>query len=159
MNTSSRGQAAIEFLITYGWAILGVLIVIGALAYFGVFNTTRYVDDVCYYGEQIRCEDYALSTDGLVQIQFRNNFPVAINVSQVIVSSEYGVVTCDADGFSPNINIAPSGTFIMACDATTQTLPADSRLKIKSIVTFQRNETGSPPHNVTGDMYLTAARQ
>jgi uncharacterized protein (UPF0333 family) len=29
-----RGQAAMEFLMTYGWAILVVLIAIGALAYF-----------------------------------------------------------------------------------------------------------------------------
>lgn len=33
-----KGQAAMEFLMTYGWAILVVLAAIGALAYFGVLT-------------------------------------------------------------------------------------------------------------------------
>ena len=36
-----RGQAAMEFLMTYGWAILAAIIAIGVLAYFGVFNPGR----------------------------------------------------------------------------------------------------------------------
>lgn len=37
-----KGQAAMEFLMTYGWAILVVLIAIGALAYFGVLSPERF---------------------------------------------------------------------------------------------------------------------
>lgn len=33
-----KGQAAMEFLSTYGWPILAAIIAIGVLAYFGVFN-------------------------------------------------------------------------------------------------------------------------
>lgn len=33
-----KGQAAMEFLMTYGWAILVVLACIGALTYFGVLK-------------------------------------------------------------------------------------------------------------------------
>ena len=38
---SRKGQAAMEFLMTYGWAILAAIIAIGVLAYFGVFNPSR----------------------------------------------------------------------------------------------------------------------
>ena len=43
MSTSAqikhkKSQAAMEFLMTYGWAILVVLAAIAALAYFGVLN-------------------------------------------------------------------------------------------------------------------------
>jgi hypothetical protein len=37
-----RGQAAMEFLMTYGWAILAAIIAIGVLAYFGVFSPGKY---------------------------------------------------------------------------------------------------------------------
>ena len=37
-NSSSKGQAAMEFLMTYGWAILIVIIAIGALYALGVFS-------------------------------------------------------------------------------------------------------------------------
>lgn len=33
-----KGQNAMEFLMTYGWAILVMLIAVGALAYFGVLG-------------------------------------------------------------------------------------------------------------------------
>jgi|SRR3990167_9969356 len=36
--SNKKGQAAMEFLMTYGWAILVVLIALGALFYLGVFN-------------------------------------------------------------------------------------------------------------------------
>ncbi len=38
-----KGQAAMEFLMTYGWAILAAIIAIGVLAYFGVFSPGRLV--------------------------------------------------------------------------------------------------------------------
>jgi uncharacterized protein (UPF0333 family) len=37
-----KGQAAMEFLMTYGWAILVVLAAIGALAYFGVLSPDKF---------------------------------------------------------------------------------------------------------------------
>jgi len=40
---NKKGQAAMEFLMTYGWAILAAIIAIGVLAYFGVFNPGRLV--------------------------------------------------------------------------------------------------------------------
>lgn len=42
-----KGQAALEFLMTYGWAILVVLAAIGALAYFGVLNPSNLVPETC----------------------------------------------------------------------------------------------------------------
>jgi hypothetical protein len=35
---NKKGQETMEFLMTYGWAILIVLIAIGALIYFGAFD-------------------------------------------------------------------------------------------------------------------------
>ena len=37
-----RGQAAMEFLMTYGWAILAAIMALGVIAYFGVFNPGKY---------------------------------------------------------------------------------------------------------------------
>jgi len=41
-----RGQAAMEFMMTYGWAILVAIITIGALSYFGVINS-KFAPDTC----------------------------------------------------------------------------------------------------------------
>lgn len=42
-----RGQAALEFLMTYGWVILIVVIVLGVLAAFGVFDINRLLSVRC----------------------------------------------------------------------------------------------------------------
>ena len=42
---SDLSQAALEFLTTYGWAILVVLIAVGALAYFGVLDLGKFLPE------------------------------------------------------------------------------------------------------------------
>jgi hypothetical protein len=38
-----KGQTAIEYLMTYGWAILIILIVAGVLAYYGIFAPSGFL--------------------------------------------------------------------------------------------------------------------
>ena len=58
---NKRGQAALEFLMTYGWAILVVMVIIGALAYFGVLNPTMFVPERCSLGSGLVCDTFLLS--------------------------------------------------------------------------------------------------
>jgi len=58
MNKTKRAQAALEFLTTYGWAFLVILIMIGALAYFGVLNPSNLVPDTCTAGDGFTCTEY-----------------------------------------------------------------------------------------------------
>ena len=52
---NKRAQAALEFLMTYGWAILVVLAAIGALAYFGVLNPSNFLPSKCVASPGIGC--------------------------------------------------------------------------------------------------------
>jgi hypothetical protein len=38
-----KGQTAVEYLMTYGWAILIILIVAGVLAYYGIFSPAGFL--------------------------------------------------------------------------------------------------------------------
>lgn len=68
-----RGQAALEFLTTYGWAFLVILVMIGALAYFGVINPNKFLPDRCQLQTEFACKDYQILQDGTVQFYFMNN--------------------------------------------------------------------------------------
>jgi len=59
-----RAQAAMEFLMTYGWAILVVLIVVGALAYFGVLNPQNLIPEKCVFPTMLTCQDYQVLEKG-----------------------------------------------------------------------------------------------
>ncbi|MBW3019796.1 hypothetical protein KY334_00735 [Candidatus Woesearchaeota archaeon] len=58
-----KGQAATEFLMTYGWALLVVLIAISALAYFGVMSPSKFLPEKCMLSPGYQCVDYIITTN------------------------------------------------------------------------------------------------
>lgn len=79
MKKTKKGQAALEFLTTYGWAFLVVLVMIGALAYFGVLDPSRLLPDKCVFGAGIGCQDFvARDTNNDVRVQLINGFGYSI---------------------------------------------------------------------------------
>ena len=69
-----RGQAALEFLTTYGWAFLVILVMIGALAYFGVLNPKGLLPSRCTFGPEISCLEQQVSASGSqLSFRFRND--------------------------------------------------------------------------------------
>jgi hypothetical protein len=60
-----RGQAATEFLMTYGWAVLMTLVAMGALAYFGIFSPRTFMPDNCDVGVPFGCFEYLAYQDGI----------------------------------------------------------------------------------------------
>jgi hypothetical protein len=142
LNSSKRGQAAMEFLMTYGWAILVVLVVIGALAYFGVLNPQQFLPTKCQLPVGLSCSDYVLSiTPANNQLYLTNGLGTDIEIDYVNVSSDTGIISCrwghtgdvGATVFTAgNLNrILAAGDSIRittdsTCGATWVTTPADS---------------------------------
>jgi hypothetical protein len=76
-----KGQAAMEFLMTYGWAILVVIAAIAALAYFGVLDPARLLPERCQFPAGMDCIDKASITSTSITVALRNNqgFPVTVD--------------------------------------------------------------------------------
>jgi hypothetical protein len=71
-----QAQAALEFLMTYGWALLVVLVAIGALAFFGVLNPGQFLPDQCVFFPGVTCTYiYASMSNNLqdeIQVTIQN---------------------------------------------------------------------------------------
>ena len=93
-----KAQAAMEFLMTYGWAILVVLAAIGALAYFGVLSPDRFLPEKCTMPSGIACLDFRYSGTAI----------------EMVIQNSAGF---DMSG----VSIAVNGTGCNAADTTTQT--------------------------------------
>jgi len=72
MNQMKRAQAAMEYLMTYGWALLVIVLVLGALIYLGVLNPQGRMQDMCNLPIGFGCEVAGLSTEGLLYIKLTN---------------------------------------------------------------------------------------
>jgi len=73
-----KGQAALEFLTTYGWAFLVILAMIGALAYFGVLNPSRFLPEKCLFPTGLECTEHFLTYNestarGHARVYLNNN--------------------------------------------------------------------------------------
>jgi hypothetical protein len=58
---NKKSQSAMEFLMSYGWALLVALIIIAILIYIGVLSPSRFLPDSINFGSGIHVADYSIS--------------------------------------------------------------------------------------------------
>ena len=129
-----KGQVALEFLMTYGWAFLVIIVVIGAFVYFDVLNPGRDVGGRCTLTAGFYCTAVRADT-GNVQIEFRNDLgQTATNV--LFEFKERGAeswVSCSGH----EATLAAMSTTIATCTYPTEyedgeRIMADLRIQYKT---------------------------
>jgi len=85
----NKSQSALEFLTTYGWAFLVILIMIGTLAYFGILTPSKVLPNRCSIGAEFSCLDYKIDATGSTfRIRLKNNVGEPISISALALGSE-----------------------------------------------------------------------
>src|SRR3989344_511373 len=92
-----RGQAAMEFLMTYGWAVIAVLVVIGAMWYFDL-NPYNLVAENCLPVPGFACSDFIVGEDG-IGLVVTNTVPQPVIVKGISFSSD-SLGECAATGLN-----------------------------------------------------------
>jgi hypothetical protein len=130
-----KGQAAMEFLLTYGWAILIVIIMVSGLMYFGVLNTQMLLPDKCFFGAGIGCSDYLVKKEpvGLSgTFILINNFGNPIDVKGVNITNIEPGANCDCAAASCSIGglWKPSETKTMEITCPNDATNVNLRVRI-----------------------------
>lgn len=107
IKRSVRGQAALEYLMTYGWAILVIMVVGVALWQMGLFSQPAIVPG-CRGFSQIRPLDSKLTSGGLLTVFIQNEAGTRLNVSTV--TATIGLETCSLSSPSTPIHMRPGRT-------------------------------------------------
>lgn len=83
-----------EFLLTYGWAIVVVLVAISALAYFGVLDPGKFMPPRCDLPTGLSCLDHRVSfyqqfgsDKNRLELKVKNNLGSTIEISKIEVTS------------------------------------------------------------------------
>jgi uncharacterized protein (UPF0333 family) len=132
-----KGQAAMEFLMTYGWAILVVLVAIGALAYFGVLSPDKFLPNRCTLPSGIACIDHKASTTGVTVI-LQNGLGYDLTDVNVTVANCGSVV---------NVGTMTNGA--QGTAAPTCTLTSGAKFNNDITVAYTNSDTGLS-HSLTG---------
>ena len=89
-----KSQGALEFLTTYGWAFLVILIMIGALGYFGILNPSRFLPERCTTNIEFDCDEFRIERINSQSVSFevvlKNSLGKSIDVDHgsLVLSSE-----------------------------------------------------------------------
>ena len=89
-----KSQAAMEFLMTYGWAILVVLAAIAALAYFGVLSPEKFLPEKCILAPGLACVSHKVTPTEITLI-ISNGLGRTITVDSVDVGGCSGTFSSD----------------------------------------------------------------
>jgi len=145
-----KAQAAMEFLMTYGWAILVVLVVIGALAYFGVLSPQKLLPDKCLFGPGIGpCTDYKV-TPTTLELVLTNGFGEEIIISDMKVTQGGTDLVCVIGGA---VTIVPGSRNTVTCLATNLgTVGQKTNLEVD--LTYTKG-TGLLTHIISGQVATT----
>lgn len=125
MRRMKKAQAALEFLMTYGWAFMVILIMIAALAYFGVLNPDRILPDRAtvphpfqHMSGELRI---AQSTTDSLGVGMMNSFGRPIKIANISARTDYGGAECL--NYSGEITIGDDTTMFDSTDDLSETLP------------------------------------
>ena len=87
ISIHSKAQAAMEFLMTYGWAILVVLAAIGALAYFGVLSPAKLLPEKCILEPGVICVGDKVETNKITLVLSNSVDGRTITINSISIGS------------------------------------------------------------------------
>ncbi len=85
---NKKAQAALEYLMTYGWAILIIAIIAGALYYMNVFSSSCETPiSTGFSGVEILSNDFVFTSSGDLEIILTNAAAETVNIINVTVQN------------------------------------------------------------------------
>lgn len=151
-----KGQAAIEFFMTYGWAILALLIVIGVLLTSGILAPTYLISEECSFGNNFQC-NFALYNEGgstQIKLEVFNGFPYKVEVKEIELMTRDG--TQQFFGFNRNVSIDSGGSEIFEAELGGLEVPEGTIKRFQGTITYVScapelgTECSTSEHGVTG---------
>ncbi len=112
-------QSAMEYLMTYGWAILILAIVLAALYGLGVFNASKFLGSQCLLQARFSCPSISMSSNGLLTINLLQATSSPINITALGCNTNSSVVNMQQPYNPPSnqieMQISSNYTFTIQC--------------------------------------------
>jgi hypothetical protein len=135
-----KAQSAMEYLMTYGWAILIVIIVAAALFALGVFNPATYTQSTAtgFTGFQIPSGGWQFTSGGVLTLQLKNMAGANINITS-IQATYAGTVGTNATASNA---IGPGSAYTEIVTVAGVTPATGSSYSVDVVVSYTNLDTG-----------------
>ncbi|MFH1072863.1 MAG: hypothetical protein V1743_05530 [Nanoarchaeota archaeon] len=146
-----KAQSAVEYLVTYGWIMIVVLIVIGLLIYFEVLSPNRFIAESCDFGQQLECIDSQIGKDGDIVLKLRNSFGDRINLTN-ITSFDTTLVNCAPELWKDGLIIQNGFDGVVYCEASRTFFPGE-KILVHLKIFFKSTRPFAPTYNISGSLF------
>lgn len=152
-----KAQSAMEYLMTYGWAILIISVALVSLYALGLFNPASFAHTSCIFPADFSCLNSQLSTDGSFVINIEQSTQSPINVTAIGCNSNDSathMVSFVSNQIylqiGSNVSISGNSTTLLQCwdNGTVVNAKPGSLFNGYVIVNYTNVETGFP-HTVS----------
>ncbi len=150
-----KAQSAMEYLITYGWAIIIIAVVLGALYGMGVFNLNNVVSSQCLLQSGFSCESISMPSSGVLSINLLQATEAPINITAIGCNTNSTDVTLQSVSPPVTIEIGGNATFAVQCYSGSSPFsgPVGSVFNGYLWINYTNLETGFPG-TVTGKIVV-----
>lgn len=155
MLNKKKSQAAFEFLTTYGWAMLLIIITIGALSYFGIFNPMKFLPDRCNLGTEFACREYSAKINGL-NFRVSNNIGQAIIIDSIDVEADNGPIDCTSTVIGSAWDSGEAKIIPLVCDFPKNVLVSGQKEKFSLKISYHNSKsTAAFTKSVDGEVFTS----
>ncbi|GIU69504.1 MAG: hypothetical protein KatS3mg002_0740 [Candidatus Woesearchaeota archaeon] len=142
-----RSQAALEFMTTYGWAIMIIMLSIATISYFGFIKPQSVLPDKCIFSNGMICQD-SLITSSSLNLSIINGLGRTVYNVQAVIDGDSGKCTVDGLDFA---TVSPDSAMRVDCELDKRLQPGQ-KSKFKVFLNFTKTPTGYT-HISIGEVY------
>lgn len=144
----AKAQIALDYLMIMGYGVVSVLLVMGVLAYFGIFNPSRFVSERCILAEGLKCVDFIIR-DNTVMLKVQNTLPRDIKINRIeLISNDLAEGKCNVDA---NILLKPLASADFEIEECAFTSTGKKKSKLSVLYDFGNYAV---THTATGELLL-----
>jgi hypothetical protein len=134
------GQAALDFLMTYGWAIALVVIIAAVLFAIGVFDANNFLGSSIAGFSKVTVKGFSMGADGTFTMMLHNRAGIAIRVDNVSVAILNASRTIA--GLPVNMAMGEDSPVLATTSGSFGAQPRAGAYSADIIITYTDPETG-----------------
>ncbi len=152
---AKKAQVALEFLTTYSWMLMMIVIAGAALYSLGVFKTDDYLPGQCTVGYDFSCDKHVIKSNGTVRVELTNYLGEEVIIKNFTCKYQDNPEQASTASQLPaNLNWLMGDSKVFECNVGVP-LPAESREEVqislkyvKAAGGFDKTTTGVVIDNV-----------
>lgn len=151
-----KGQSAVEYITTYGWALFALVIVVAIILGSGVFTPDFFISEKCELGTNLPCKAAVYNSGGETRIgvELLNGFPYEIEIRSLDVSLVDGSASFTGFPGGMSLQSGQNRTLQGVLSGTTLDNNALKQLTIRAVYVSCAPELGescsTTEHTLTG---------